>query len=247
MQLLLPVFIIATVAIALAVGEGCKGCVPLDSFTFDKVIEKFKAAVVKFDVAFPYGEKHDEFAKLAESTKDSMDLIVSDVGIKDFGNKDNADLAKRYNIEKSEYPVVVLFTQGQSEPEKLLTVHDDDFTADNMKRMIRSKTGIYLGLPGCIEQLDRLAEEFKNSGEKKRHEIFQKAKVFEETLPEKDQTAAKVYVKMMEKIFDRGDVFVQTEQTRLEGLLKGKLSEVKKRSMKEKINILHSFAHRDEL
>lgn len=78
-------------------------------------------------------------------------------------------------------------------------------------------------------------------------EIIQKAKVFEETLPENVRPAAKVYVKMMEKIFDRGDVFVQTEQSRLEGLLKTKLSDAKKRSMEEKINILHSFTHRDEL
>lgn len=124
---------------------------------------------MKFDVAFPYGEKHDEYSKFAEATKDAMDLLVGEVGIKDFGNKDNADLAKRFNVAKSDYPVVLLFTQGQSEPEKLLTAHDNDYTADNLKRLVKSKTGIYIGLPGCIEQLDRLAEEFKSSGENKRH------------------------------------------------------------------------------
>lgn len=78
-------------------------------------------------------------------------------------------------------------------------------------------------------------------------EIFNKAKVFEETLPEEHQPAAKVYVKTMEKIMERGDVFVQSEQTRIEGLLKGKLSTEKKRTMEERRNILQSFAHRDEL
>jgi endoplasmic reticulum protein 29 len=51
----------------------------------------------------------------------------------------------------------------------------------------------------------------------------------------------------MEKIMERGDVFVQTEQTRIEGLLMGKLSNDKKRSMEERRNILQSFTHRDEL
>lgn len=76
---------------------------------------------------------------------------------------------------------------------------------------------------------------------------MKKAKVFEGTLPEKQRLAAKVYVKTMEKILEKGDVFVQTEQSRIEGLLKGKLSNEKKRSMEEKRNILHSFSHKDEL
>lgn len=46
---------------------------------------------------------------------------------------------------------------------------------------------------------------------------------------------------------DRGNVFVQTEQTRIDGLLKGKLSKEKKRSMEERKNILQSFSHKDEL
>lgn len=78
-------------------------------------------------------------------------------------------------------------------------------------------------------------------------EILNKAKVFEETLPEEYQPAAKVYVKTMERILERGDVFIQTEQTRIDGLLKGKLSNDKKQKMEERRNILHSFTHKDEL
>lgn len=77
--------------------------------------------------------------------------------------------------------------------------------------------------------------------------MLNKAKVFEDTLPEEHQSAARVYVKTMERIMERGDVFVQTEKTRIDGLLKGKLSKDKKRTMEERRNILQSFAHRDEL
>ena len=51
----------------------------------------------------------------------------------------------------------------------------------------------------------------------------------------------------MERILERGDVFVQTEQSRIDGLLKGKLSDDKKRKMEERKNILQSFTHKDEL
>lgn len=243
----LILFIGTIIGSSVSIAEDCKGCVPLDSYSFDKVIAKFKAVVVKFDVAFPYGEKHEQFGKIAATTKDSQDLLVAEVGVKDFGNKDNADLAKRYNIKKEDFPVVLLFLQGKTEPLRFIAEKDVDFTADNIKRFIKSKSGVYLGLPGCVEQLDRLAEEFKTSPENDRQEILYKAKVFEETLPETQRAAAKVYVKMMERILERGDIFVQTEQTRLEGLLKGKLSNEKKRTMEERRNILQSFTHRDEL
>lgn len=55
-------------------------------------------------------------------------------------------------------------------------------------------------------------------------------------------------MKTMEKILERGDVFVQTEETRVQGLLyRGKVSDQKKRAMEERRNILQSFSARDEL
>lgn len=244
---MLPLITVLLFAIGIAAAEDCKGCVSLDSYSFDKVIPKFKAAVVKFDMPFPYGEKHEQYAQIAAATKDSHDLLVGEVRVKDYGNKDNSDLAARYGIKSESFPAVLLFLQGKSEPIPFLPEKENDFTADSIKRFIKIKSGVYLGLPGCVEQLDRLAEEFRTAGEKDRKEILNKAKVFEETLPETQRAAAKVYVKTMERILERGDVFVQTEQTRIDGILKGKLSNEKKRTMEEKRNILHSFLYRDEL
>lgn len=132
------------------------------------MISKFQAALVKFDVSFPYGEKHEEFGKVAASTKDSEQLLVAEVGIKDYGKRDNSDLGKRYNINKDDYPAIMLFLQGKSEPIKFEYKSDEDFTALNIKKFIKSKTNVYLGLPGCIEKLDKLAEEFKLANEKDR-------------------------------------------------------------------------------
>lgn len=138
-----------------------------------QVISKFKAAIVKFDVAFPFGNMHDEYGTVAETTKDVQDLLVAIVGVKDFGNRDNGDLAKRFNIDKKDFPVVLLFQEGQTKPVRLLTKADEnEFTSTNIKKMVRAKTGIYLGLPGCVEQLDKLAEEFKIADETKRKVSF---------------------------------------------------------------------------
>lgn len=92
----------------------CKGCTPLDGLSFDKLINKFKVSVIKFDVAYPYGDKHEEFAKFAKSGADMEDLFVGEVGIKDYGDKDNVELADRFNVKKDDYPVVILLTKDSA-------------------------------------------------------------------------------------------------------------------------------------
>jgi endoplasmic reticulum protein 29 len=72
--------------------------------------------VVKFDVAYPYGEKHDQFTKLSQALASNGNILVADVGIKDYGDKENVDLAERYKVVKEDYPVVLLFLQDQSQP-----------------------------------------------------------------------------------------------------------------------------------
>lgn len=92
-------------------GLVCKGCLELDELTFDKVISKFSAVLVKFDVAYPYGKKHDEYAKFAKDVSESNvgDIAVSVVGIKNYGDPTNNNLAERFNIG-DQLPVIKLFT-----------------------------------------------------------------------------------------------------------------------------------------
>ena len=73
-------FLLVSVTTSYAIN--CPGCTPLDELTFDKIIKKFNASIIKFDVAYPYGEDHDEFAKIAKEASDVADLFVGEVGIK---------------------------------------------------------------------------------------------------------------------------------------------------------------------
>ncbi len=101
-------------ALESALAINCKGCTPLDTLSFDKLLSKFKVSLIKFDVAYPYGDKHEEFAKFSASAAQTRDLLVGEVGIKDYGDKDNADLAERFGVAKDDYPVVILFAHDDN-------------------------------------------------------------------------------------------------------------------------------------
>jgi len=222
----------------------CKGCVPLDIFTFDKIISKFKAAAIKFDVAYPYGTKHDEFAKVAEAAHTVPDLLVGEVGVKDYGEKENADLAERYKVNKDDFPIVKLFVAGVSEP---YTFSDSEFTADNIKKFIRTKSYVHIGLPGCLEAFDKIAAKFSQATDPdvKKALLREAEDLWDNTTGRADQKTAEVYVKTMRKALDKGDDFVSNELKRVQSLAKGKISKEKKEEMQQRINILQSFQHEE--
>lgn len=222
----------------------CKGCVPLDIFTFDKIISKFKAAAIKFDVAYPYGTKHDEFAKVAEAAHTVPDLLVGEVGVKDYGEKENADLAERYKVNKDDFPIVKLFVAGVSEPYTFL---DSEFTADNIKKFIRTKSNVHIGLPGCLEAFDKIAAKFSQATDPdvKKALLREAEDLWDNTTGRADQKTAEVYVKTMRKALDKGDDFVSNELKRVQSLAKGKISKEKKEEMQQRINILQSFQHEE--
>jgi len=223
----------------------CKGCTPLDTYSFEKVVPKFKATVVKFDVAYPYGEKHDEFGKVADATRGVPDLLIAEVNVKDYGEKENADLAEKYDIKAKDFPQLRLFRKGFTDPEQ----YKGEWKADDIIQWVKGTTGVYIGLPGCIEKFDQLAAEFiKIKNKEKREKLLKEAKeVIKAGLETPKSTDyANTYVKLMEKIMVKGDEFVQKEIQRVENLRKTKVSVDKKESLQKRLNVLQSFAH-DEL
>ncbi len=94
-HLLLLLCSFPAVLLASQSGINCRGCTPLDSFTFDKMVGGFRYSLVKLDAAYPYGKKHDAFAKVAAEAAKFQNLLVGEVGIKDYGEKDNEQLGNR--------------------------------------------------------------------------------------------------------------------------------------------------------
>lgn len=232
-----------------------KGSIQLDSLTFDKVrdeqctfsqahaflpqvVSKFDAALVKFDTQYPYGEKQDVFVQVAQDVAGSESLLVAEVGVQDFGEKENSDLAEKYGITKSKFPALLLFRSSQQKP----IVFDKDWKADNIKDFIRSEAGIRLVLDKCLAQFDELAEKFVQADEKERAAVLKQVTAAASKLEtDEDKGIADNYVKLMHKVVERGDKFIASEEERVKNLMQGKISAAKKTQLQARLNVLQSF------
>merc|ERR1712086_116830 len=213
--------LICHVSVSLAIN--CAGCTPLDVVSFDKIINRFRASLVKFNVAYPYGEEHDEFAKVAKDAADAGDLFVGEVGIKDYAEKDNQELAERFELTTDDYPSAFLFvknTEGKVETFRFV----GEFSAAKLKNFIRQKSGIYLPLPGCIEEFDLLVDKLLRSGKEDQKKILREAEdLWDKIHGPKMHKRADIYVKIMRKIVDTDFSFVTKEEERLKKIKAGKI------------------------
>ncbi|XP_052900857.1 protein windbeutel [Anopheles moucheti] len=242
--------LIATLVVNVLIDSGnawtARGCVDLDSSTFDKVTSKFRYSLVKFDTAFPYGDKHEAFTNLALATVEATDdLLFALVGIKDYGEQDNADLGKRFNIPK-EYPVIKLFMGDSKEPIDFPL--GEEMTSENLRKFLKRNTDLYIGLPGCVQALDELALKFMSTDDAtERQTIIVDVERAEQGMEELDPTkkSYQMYLSLMRKVVKSiqppMDV-ISEEMQRVEKLLSEKLSDAKKAELKLRINIMLSFS-----
>ena len=111
-------------------------------------------------------------------------------------------------------------------------------------------SGLWLGLPACLEEFDRLVNEFFDAKPDARKAVLKKAQDTAKALTkESEQESAEVYIKMMQKVLNKGDDFINSERGRVEKLRDGKVSEKKKEQLGKRLNILTTFEMRmkDEL
>ncbi|XP_049533753.1 endoplasmic reticulum resident protein 29 [Anopheles darlingi] len=221
-----------------------RGCVDLDSSTFDKVVKKFRYTLVKFDTAFPYGDKHEAFTSLAQQAGSNDELLFALVGIKDYGEKDNTDLETRFSIPK-EYPVVKLFSHNIDKPIDFPT--SEEISADSLRLFLKRNTDLYIGLPGCIQRLDDFVHTFLHSSDNvEKQSMIDQIETLGKALDETDQfkTSYKTYAALMRKTLHSNkppSVVVQDEMDRIGKILQSKLSDTKRNDLKLRTNIMQSF------
>jgi endoplasmic reticulum protein 29 len=223
----------------LAAAYNDRGILKLDNTTFDRIIDGARTVFVRFDKEYSYGDEHDAWKELAGKVGDSSaDMLSCDVGVSEYGDKDNSDIAERYSIKSEDFPQYRLFTKGTPSSGQPI-VYSGDKKYDAFLRFLQEKAGVWIGLPGQVKTLDELAKEFV-SGDKKK--VIKKAEAAAGALEAKDADSGKYYVKVMQKIAEKAD-FVTKETDRLQKMIDdGSVKADKKTQFGRRLNILSSFA-----
>merc|ERR1711871_1913889 len=165
-----------------------KGSIELDAWTFDKIVGGDKPVLVKFDKDYAYGDKEDQFKELCKRLGEAgADVLVGVVGVQEYGDKLNQDLAERFAVQKESFPVYKLFLAGSSVP----IAYTGEVTADALTRFLKSEAKLYIAPPGCLQRFDELAKQF----------VAERAVA---QLHKEDELASgKYYVLVMKKILEK--------------------------------------------
>lgn len=170
------------------------------------------------------------------------------VGIKDYGEKENADLGKRFKIPEK-FPVIKLFNNDTVD-QYVDFPEDDPVTVDRLRKFISANTDLYIGLPGCLKEVDELAVKFahpKNTKEALAQIISEVEQMENLYKAEKAHKSFQIYLTLMKKITQSGKSvkdFITGEKDRVRNLLKGKISDNKKADLNLRLNIMGSFKAR---
>lgn len=214
-----------------------RGILKLDNTTFDRLIDGARNVIVRFDKEYSYGDEHDAWKEFAKTVgESSADILVCDVGVSEYGDKDNSDLATRFAISSEDFPQYRLWTKGtdsSKEPVKF----SGDKKSDEFMKFIQSNAGVWVGLPGQVQELDVLAKEFVSATNKA--EVIAKAGSLK--LDDKDVDSAKYYTKVMTKAAADAE-FVTKEVARLKKMMDdGSVKADKKAQFGRRLNMLSSF------
>jgi len=217
-----------------------QGALKLDNYTFDKMLSVPEhSLLVKFDQSYAYGEKEDEFKALCKLAYSVPKFFIGEVPVQEYGDKENDDLKERFGIKKDDFPVYYLFNQANPKGFRYTgAVKADDIGAWLRRNLVRMPT------IGTIEELDTLAKKFLKDGFS--DETLTAAKTLAEGQYSNDKKAS-VYVKIMQRVKEKGEGYISSEMERVAKILGGKVTPEKVTEMNDKLKILGVFAAKDEL
>jgi len=211
------------------------GAIKLDETNFGRALDiPGMSYLVKFDKNYAYGPKEEAFKRVSFVSKDVPNFTMVEVPVYEYGDYHNADFAESFGYVKAVFPSYRMFVPGDREGVN----YDGEVETDAILTFIRSHGFRVLSSEGTIAEIDSLIPSFM-------------AAPTEETVTEANRIATEwystvtkgpLYVKIMQKIQDKGASYVKQETDRMNLVLKGQLTPEKEAQMKEKLEVLAIFA-----
>lgn len=244
------------------------GAIKLDNYTIDKFLGvPGQTVLIKFDESYAYGEKEDAFKALCKLAHPLSNFFIGEIAVQEYGDKENEDVAKRFEVTKEMFPTYFLFKEGEDKkkPTKFEGFADPsakqpanwdadedgpweapmlkEINTENLVKWLRMH-GIKMPMVGGIPELDAVVKSFFANG-KKDSDVEAAQKLADGD--HKDNAKAANYPKIMKKIKEKGDGYVETETTRVKKIMAGKITPEKKEELENKLKVLNIFASKDEL
>mmetsp|Transcript_55220 Transcript_55220/g.88079 ORF Transcript_55220/g.88079 Transcript_55220/m.88079 type:complete len:255 (+) Transcript_55220:23-787(+) len=225
--------------------ETPKGVVPLDSITFNQIVDGSRTVLVKFDKKYAYGDNENAWKDFATNYGGSAELLLTEVGISEHGDNKNEELGERYSIDKDSYPQYRLFLRSADTSSPIKYEYQEKVRSDELAQFVR-KNGVYLALNGCLKDFDELVGKFMVAKDKaERDQIGAEGKGLLDGYKgkEEDEKSGKYYMKVMAKVTKEGNEYIGKEIKRLDSLLNGEtyIAEDKKPWFRKRLNILSIF------
>ena len=103
------------------------------------------------------------------------------------------------------------------------------------------KTGLWIGLDGCVKEFDELAAIFTRNSGKDQLKVIQQTEDQIKKFDGEKASIGKRYLKVMKIVMQRGLEFVTSEEQRITKLLQEKITDEKRAELQRNLNILKSF------
>ncbi|KAL0580969.1 hypothetical protein V5O48_001061 [Marasmius crinis-equi] len=230
----------------------------LDIHTFDDVaLDKSKNVLVTFTVSptptpSEIGSDHlihqapwcghckamkPAYEKVGTTFKEEGDCIVANV---DADDKKNAEISQRFGI--SGFPTIKFFPKDSTEPIDYEGARSEEAFVNFLNEKCGTHRAVGGGLnekAGLVPELDTLANKFFVATTDARDSIYKEAIALADSVG----IASKPYLRVMEKIVNSSEKYLEKESKRLETILKKQnLAPSKLDELRVKANVLRSFA-----
>jgi hypothetical protein len=234
-----------------------KGVLLVDGITFPKLIPSLQFVtlilVVQKKQIGDYGTDsiradYFEFANFVqlkvEVDEETTPILFTQLIV---NGAENSGVAKGLGLKEDfVHPVLFALPKGVSIADAIPYPASEPFHRTSMLQFLSQHTEFYFKIPGTLKAFDKLAREFIQTADPvQRSALLDATKNELDTLSAESNTGkedAKYYIKVMGKIFDKGDNFVQDEIVRLEAILQNtKMTASSRKNMKNHVNVLKIF------
>ncbi|OAX39551.1 protein disulfide isomerase [Rhizopogon vinicolor AM-OR11-026] len=214
----------------------------LDVHTFDEIaLDETKDVLVTFTAPWCGHCKNLKpiYEQVAIDFKQESNCVVANI---DADAQPNKEIAGRYEV--ASYPTIKFFPRGGEEVEAYEGPRTEQAFVDFLNERCGTQRAVGGGLndeAGRIPELDTLAQKFLAAAGDARDYIYKEALTVSGSLGE----TANQYIRIMEKIVNNSESYIEKESRRLASILsKRTMAPAKLDEIKIKANVLGAFVTR---